>query len=513
MIKNIILVFSFFFWIVGCQSTTKPIQQDPVTLSSTNGYVFVEFPTTPYILSVTSLSNSKVFELLPDELNQTAGLWLPPDDYLLHKIRRHIIGPTNEIFDLNGYPSFTVVQGKVTNLGALIDFRIGEGNVVWIQRPSKDTDGRFKNWLSKNNRYLASKVVNSWSVDSVPKAIKTKISGNGLLIDLLIQAENKALDGNMQSEILTVTTVNTLYDVLLKNSLPQRHHNELGIVQLVSDSTGNQYFPAQLGQIKKRNQAGEWASIDTGYTSSIKTLDVENDLIIAGLASGQIIFSSNSGKSWEDLYRFEGIKITKIHKIENRVFVLGYNSTTKRSHIYSSPLSEKMNFIELKRSQEETPFEPMSQQNGSNLYFNLTNNALYKLDSTSLEIEEVSFPDSLINFYVNPIGQMTIMTRSFVGSLYLSDLAGKNWKKIDFPKMGKAYFTSNDAGTAFAWGAVKEFDINLDKWRTIADFQEGCLTTLVDEKSLDLYCIDNRGGIFKYINKVWKKEDYLPSTM
>ncbi|GAB5379958.1 MAG: hypothetical protein Alis3KO_15010 [Aliiglaciecola sp.] len=507
MKNTVALLFVLCIMLTGCQSTAPPAPQDPALLSKTNGYIFVEFPTTEYALKIKSSSTGKTFELQP--YNQSAGLWLPPDTYRLHSVKGNVLGPTNEIFDLSGYPSFEVIQGGVTNLGSLINFRIGDGKVLWIQRPSKESDGRLRRWLEKNNVYLTTSEVNNWYVHSVPKAIETNIRGNGFLIDLLIKAESKALDGQLDSDLLTIEDVDVLYESLVLKSLPQTHFNELGIVHVVNDLNGNKYFPAQLGQIKKREQTGTWISLDTGYTSSVKTLDVENEMIYAGLSSGQLILSTDSGESWKEVHHFEGMTITKVHKTDRGLFVLTHNPIEKRSHVFRSDIGENTSFVELKKSEQPFSFEPMSQMVGSDLFFSLSNKDLYRLDTVSLQIEKLSFPDSLINFYVNPNGVITLMARSMFGTLYVSDKKRENWNDISFPKKGKAYFNSYDSGTAFAWGKIKEYDSEKQKWRVEADFREGCLLALVDEDDLGLFCSDNRGNIFKYKDRVWKEEFYL----
>ena len=497
----------FCVLLTGCQSTSLPVQQDPAQLSQTRGYVFVEFPKKEYILRIKSIEDGRNYEL--QTAAQSAGLWVPPGTYQLYGLRGNVIGPTNEVFDVSGYPPFEIKKGVVTNLGALVNFSVGEGKVLWLQRPSKNSDGRLKRWLSVNESYLETSDVITWQVESVPDAIETDIRGNGFLVDLLIEAENKSLGGQLQTDLLTIKDVDKLYDRLVLKSLPQTHFNELGIVHVTNDNQGNQYFPAQLGQIKKRNKEGSWISIDTGYTSSVKTLQVDESFIYAGLASGQLILSRDSGNSWDEIYHFDGMTVSKVHKVGQKLFVLTHHSANKSSHIFSSDLKSKLEFVELKKSNRAISIEPMSQQVGNTLYFNLSVEEIFKLKADSMAITVQPIPDSLINFYVSPEGSITVMTRSVFGNLHVSDPYGKNWKEIDFPKMGKAYFSSYDTGAAFAWGKVKEYDSNKEKWKSVANFHDGCLVALVDEEKLDLFCTDIEGNIFKYHNKNWKPENYL----
>jgi hypothetical protein len=71
------------------------------------------------------------------------------------------------------------------------------------------------------------------------------------------------------------------------------------------DEAGNTWFPAMLGQLRVRAPGGTWSSVDTGSLQQYIAVESSGGRIVAGSALGQVITSTDGGKTWTRVAQFD----------------------------------------------------------------------------------------------------------------------------------------------------------------------------------------------------------------
>lgn len=501
------LFFYCFFYVLLLGCAANSVVQKASVLSSSHGYVFVEFPRSPQVLEIRSMDSGKTYRLQPDDINYTSGLWVPPGSYTLERTYKR--GLTGSIIsNLKGYPTFYVEKGRITNLGSLVDFKMGEGKVVWMQRPSLESDGKFINWIVKNNEYLANPEAIIWHVEKVPEFTDSKVSGNGLIIDALINMESDNAVNKFKTELALIENPNELYSRLLKILPPSPHSTYVFAEPSVNDSNGNLYFPAELGQIKKRSTAGVWTTIDTGFTYAVKAVELFKDDIYAGLSSGHLIVSKDGGLTWTNDFLFKNKSIMDVYVVNGRIFVTTMDFTSNKGGLYAATMGSDLQFELIKTPLNSSSGMPLSALRNDNLYISFPDKEFYKLNVVTMEFESIALPQSLRYFSVAENGVISLMAQALFGELYVSDEFGENWKEYNYPKLGTTYFTSYENGIAMTGSGFKRYDSKSNQWIVEAKVQENCTYFLEDENMMPRFCVDIHGLIYRMDGVAWIKEKF-----
>lgn len=200
--------------------------------------------------------------------------------------------------ELFGGREVEVREGMVTDLGAISWFQLGGQKMLSMAfvhpEASQALEAKRAAWRTDADVLPA--------VDTaVPKghAVPANSTGLGLVADLIMAAERSANAGTPRPRLSDQT------DPLSFFTMFQRNVRVMGPVGAV-DGAGNSYFGAELGQVRVRSAAGEWAAIDTGVLAAITTVGVDGEFLLAGTVDGRVLRGPLSGGQWQTVGHVPG---------------------------------------------------------------------------------------------------------------------------------------------------------------------------------------------------------------
>lgn len=153
--------FVSMFLFSGCAITSNV--QDPVSLHTTHGYVFVDFPngglaSTMRLTSKSEGSEHKLVKRMAEDNSLTFGAWLPEDTYTI-----------TEYWDqeVDGLPPVTVTAGRITNMGDLVPMDVGGYEFVLAPYHQNTTRDKLSLVRAEFRGYLADDEAILWTSDRV----------------------------------------------------------------------------------------------------------------------------------------------------------------------------------------------------------------------------------------------------------------------------------------------------------------------------------------------------------
>ncbi len=143
----------------------QPVQQSPLALKKTHGFVHVSLPVEFEVgsLNVTlrSLTTGSEFSLSPTELNsQSLALWVPADSYEIAEM----VGK-----DKNSYLPIQVKPEQITDLGGLTWASVGGRERVLLPLRHPELEAQLASVKSKLNEHTSAEVI-EWKPSTPPKA-------------------------------------------------------------------------------------------------------------------------------------------------------------------------------------------------------------------------------------------------------------------------------------------------------------------------------------------------------
>jgi len=506
--------------------------------AATQGYLRVTMPQWEYAgeFTLTSMQGKK-HETFAPELKERNGLaswggWIAAGEYQLTGILAA---------DGKPYAPITVRAGEITDLGTLLRVPLGGYEYMIVPLPeSNDADADAMR--ARVTPLLKSPQVIRWQPAELPQAAKftEKGPGLGLVADLLL-AHDRKVNKPPLAKILKETRDRDAFLALAKSSMPPRAEES------AVDDRGNLYFGADLGQIRVRDTAGNWSSLDTGSLLEVTAVEASGSRLVAGNIRGQLLTSS--GGAWTLAHALDpGQAVLDIDRAGSRWFVLaaefvdtgppgGFVAappgtprswTLKQSlHVYSGTSDDFSDLAIVK----DFPMPPIwrahwrgasdsvvGMVNGQNYVVN-TGAGIQRLDLTTLNWSTAIDPGHRVdNVRFSADGKImtAIRQQGAFSKVSTSTDLGATWTPQSRPPyvLYDVAFKTADSGDATRWnmnafGVVLEFyqyDPEVKDWRKAYESPPGCVQMLRDASFAQMFCLTSGGSLLVHQDGAWVAE-------
>ncbi len=450
--------------------------------------------------------------------------WLAPGEYSITQFLTR--GPVNNnriAIPKGSLPTINVKAGEIVDLNHLIPFTLGAGMYTFVSKVRKGkVDHKM---LSENADLFADTPIKSWVAKG--KVIQSKIafgsSGQGALIDLIINSGMKKMQGNQINPLSHDATHEDAYPVIKALSQPS--------TDLITDENGNSYFGTILGQIRYKTN-GEWGSIDTGHLEAVVALDVSYSTITAGLESGKIIESKDEGKTFKQIFDIVYPEIVMDIRTISNTRVIGawdpeaQNSQTKRSYPYNiipavSLYKEKNSNFEKINTVHGTKvigynYKPDIENIGEDIFIAFPPKTIYKVNLNSSATNKLILTKTFSGVAVNQDKNLlnTWLAKGMFSNAMYSDDLGTNWLPLPKPPFQPTHIHLNSATDAYMWEstigvtttafALNKMSHSAKKWKEITKSTSDCRKILMNFNQDEHYCVLPSGGLKTFINNEWR---------
>ncbi|CAB3965889.1 hypothetical protein BCO9919_02022 [Burkholderia cenocepacia] len=516
-IHPFILSLAFLF---GCANA--PVSQSPSQLAATHGYVYVSIPKESAIdyVQLESLKENSTFLLQPHPGfdSNGAGLWVPAGEYRLAKWQN---------YKLNDYPKIEVQQGRITDLGGLIQLPIGGYRFVVLPVKHREFDENLKSIQNEYQSVLVSKDPIEWEVQKAPASIETlyPLTGLGLLADLLMDYERHVNMPAISKQLADAKTVNDFL-LLWKTAAPPLTR------KFEHDASGNLYYGADMGQIRVRGPQGGWRALDTGSLHEVTAVKADGKALVAGFDNGVIRVTEDGGVSWKTLAAMGGdARIVDIDRKANQWFVAVARGVVNGAvwkevnniEVYQSGSNNLRDLVKIKQIGGEKGFKainvfPGQVESTDDFYYVGTPSQLLRMNLSTKAWAPVTPPTDMTGFHASSAsGVLTAYhAQGAFSKLYLSSDNGESWVKYNTPPyvFSDIRFDNLSDGRAVRWnmGAfssdleLREFDRQGGSWKTLTEAPHGCRRMLPDTTGMPRFCITAAGSILSYTDSKWSVE-------
>lgn len=528
--QKIILLFVSILFSAECFSAPAT---DPVTLSATHGYVYVQMPRGLHTISKSpflTLLDVKTGTEHPLRMRPVSsgvkalGAWLPQGEYKLGKW----VGTS-----LGDYPVVSVQAGHMTDLGQLVAVAYGGYDIVVLPlRTAESAEGRASVFDELGAALSATKVI-EWTSPNLPKSIEpigrlhsAGSNMHGLLIHLLDHYERNKARPALIKQVRSAESIAQLLQFSKSAMLPRTEEPAI-------DGQGNLYYGAELGQIRMRKPGGEWSTLDTGSLRTVTAVEAHETTLVAGFDNGKIRISKDGGLTWSlaaSLERDEavvdidrsGARWIVTARSLNEPNEQGAGSTLKQVNVYASAQGD---FSDIARIHSvvagPADFRNITTVRGEAFadayYLNVAPN-LTRLDTKTMTWTPIPAPSDITVFHVSPSTEILTgyNAKGMFSKLHVSTDRGATWKKLDTPSyvVHDIYFENADEARALRYrmsGMAYEYELVQykranDSWSRSNLPPAGCEAILADEKHVFRFCVTPGGSILANTNGKWEIE-------
>lgn len=512
MIRLILLLLSFS--LVACNSGY--VKKDPALVSPTHGYVMVNMPREPGALVFKSAKGKQSY--IPIDRNSDfSGIWLPEGDYELTSIST-LLAP----YKVKGlYPKVKIRAGKITDMGSLVNFPVGELKMVWLPVDLPDQQKKLEETLTEFQAYVDSTDVIRWTMDEVPEPVKGQVGqGSGALIQFLIEQEYLAMDSDLQADLLEVKDIEEFYTLAVRLLPPTWYF------QPESDAQGNLYYATDLGHVRKRTPDAIWSGHGTGSQYPITALHQNNGILYAGDDNGALFESRDHGETWTKLLQLETREtIHDIDTVNDSLYIVADKfdksnrmSTPERAtRIYELNNGELKGVVREFRHSEIFSYRQIKAEVYGGTYFIGIHREIFeKLDIATGQWQSVDIPGMFNTYNLSPVdGTITLYTAlGMAAKPYVSSDMGKTWSKPKAPdwNIEDVFFSEPGKGVAHSYSAMsrhktlQEFDAKRNRWIEVAQAPEFCRYLAVDADHRARFCVAENNYIFGLKDGKWLVE-------
>ena len=518
MKKPLLLLFVTLLF-AGCQGAPV-VQQSAEKLAPTNGYVYVSLPKFSYYKGITvrSLKTKEEHQLAKrsDPGITAYGLWLPAGKYVLS-------GWSN--YELKDYPAFEVAPGRITDLGSLIPVNIGGHELVILPIRHPEVADEVSKAATGFAKYLRSQQPLTWSMQRTPTPVKlvAQASGLGLVVDIINVHAHEAIKPSINKELKATKTIPEFFRLALTAIHPE-------VMEPAADKDGNQYYGADLGQVRVRYKIGNWGALSTGSLKKITAVEAHGHSIFAGAENGKLRRTTDNGKSWQTVLTLGDKEvITDIDKVSTGWILMTLvkerltNGQLKidESNVYFSANDSFSNLKHLKKVKFKVGTGLLPEVTGkevNGIYYLSAFPELYRLDLASMKLEPLKLPTEITSFSVSANEKVISIFRSkgIFSKLFLSTDKGKSWKEYNTPPyhFTNIHFTSAKKARTSRWSAgafkgnyeILDYDAAENHWKLVSEAPDSCIKMLWDTRNEPAFCVTRGGSILAYNDKEWQVE-------
>ena len=287
--------------LLAASTAAKEKPQVPGELAPTHGYVHVAFPKGGGdVITVVPVAGGKGLKIdtvapavsLPAA--QGFGKWLPSGRYRITQWG---------VFQWPAGPEFEVQAGRVTDVGDLMPVNIGGYQFVVLPIPHLERAGSLTEAVKPIAAILKEQAPVPFAITAVSPAITIgqKPTGLGLIADLLTAYDRKVNKPSTLEALKATKDPDSFLRLLkgmalLSQDEPARH------------ADGTLYFPADLGQLRRRSPNGQWSNVSVNTLRQILAVESADDRLVAGSDDGHLRSSSDGGTTWEELKAFGSLE-------------------------------------------------------------------------------------------------------------------------------------------------------------------------------------------------------------
>ncbi|MBN3728290.1 sialidase family protein [Burkholderia sp. Ac-20379] len=511
---------SLLIFLSGC--INAPVVQSPGQLAATHGYVYVSFPKESSIspVKLESLKDGSTFllQMRHGVDSNGAGLWVPAGEYKLAEWGS---------YELQGYPTISVREGRITDLGGLVQLPIGGYKFVVLPVRSEEfsadlkiIEGEYKSVLHPGKNI-------EWNVREMPASIETKNQSLywSLILDLLLEYERYVRKPAIREQLADAKTVSEFLKLWKSAAPPLTEKNE-------HDVSANMYFGADVGQVRVRSPRGEWSALDTGSFHEVTAVKVTEQALVTGYDNGAIRISKDGGISWRTVAALgSDSRIMDIDRRGNHWLVAVARGVVNgpiwkefsRVEVYHSDLDDLQGLVKIKQIDRGKELKSLDKfevwaDSANDFYYVGTSSQLLRMSLSTMTWNSISPPSVLTGFHASSTsGELTaFLARGVFSKLYLSNDNGETWAANTTPPyaFSDIRFDNLDEGWAVRWNSglivaameLRRFDREKNAWEAVTEAPAGCRHMLPDVAGHPRFCITEGGSIIGYTNSKWMVE-------
>ncbi|GAB3367321.1 hypothetical protein GCM10027431_10840 [Lysobacter rhizosphaerae] len=450
----------------------KEKPQVPAVLAPTHGYVYLAFPkgggdaiTVAPVAGGRDLKVNTPATAVSLPAAQAFGQWLPAGRYRIKQWG---------VWQWPDGPQFEVQAGRVTDLGDVMPVNVGGYQFVVVPVTHPEHAGSLAEAIKPMASVLkeSTPIPATMTAVSLPITIGQKPSGMGLIWDLLVAHDRKVNKPSTLDALIAAKDPNEFLRLLRGVTPPLQ--DEPGRL-----SDGTLFFPADLGQLRKRTPDGQWSSLGMDTLRQILAVEYADGRLIAGSDDGHLRDSRDGGATWTDLKalgRLESILdidhtrdawvVTTTERFDDpdaergSGFVVAARGTLSvRLRVY---VGHREDLSDLALSKEFT-LAPKDQAGwlgargqlvGSH-YYVMAGTALQRLDLASGDWKTITPGPRISSHRVDPTTEVVtaLWSQGAFSKVYISSDHGDTWTQIGRPPyiISDVQMDSTDRGWASRW--------------------------------------------------------------
>lgn len=288
--------------------SAKEKKQVAAELAPTHGYVYVSFPKgggEPITVAPVAGGKDWVIDTPAAATSLPAAnafaKWLPAGRYKIRSWRanewprRIPMVPDKLPFAWPDGPEFDVQAGRVTFLGDLVPVNVGGYQFVVVPLSHPEHAGSLTEAIKPIATVLKDTTPVPYSMPSVSAAITIReTTGLGLIVDLMLDYDRKINKPSTQEALMAAKEPNEFLR-LLRGITPPLQDEPARL------DDGTLFFPADVGQLRKRTPDGQWSSVGMDTLRQILAVEYATDRLVAGSDDGRLRVSHDGGMTWAEL--------------------------------------------------------------------------------------------------------------------------------------------------------------------------------------------------------------------
>jgi photosystem II stability/assembly factor-like uncharacterized protein len=501
--------------IMSACATTPDVQQSATSLRQSHGYVVVALPrllgVDPAEVTLRPVGGGTNYALAPTAGNsEVLALWLPPGQYDIAQM----IGPTN-----GKYNPIEVKAGQVTDLGGIVWAGIGNNERVMLPLRHRDLTASVSAATESLKESFQGERI-EWKPTAPPlvqKVPTTNAMPGGLLIYAIEAYIDHANKTPLRTQLRTTKSLDEFTKLYLPSAAPVLGGTSVG-------AAGTVYLGGNFGQLRKRDAAGTWRSIDTGTMSPLTAVEAAGNRVIVGTHDGLLLTSADNAQTWNRLHQFDKKEnVLNIHLAGSQYFVLtgkfvgvatGRTAAIESLQVYTldqPTLAPKLlRKIDLPKKLNWAQMGALQASLAGNYYLVNTLESIERFDLSARSWKKVSAPHDVTHLRSAKNGAIVTAFKAQGGfsKLSVSTDFGDSWKAMETPPypVNDIQMESTEAGYASRWdtGAfasamqLTQYDPASRSWKqTWTAPTATCLRTVRDASGKEQLCVTGGGSIFR----------------
>ena len=500
--------------IMSACATTQPAQQ-AAALRQSHGYVVVALPRLLGVdaaeVTLRPVGGGSDYPLAPTAANsEVLALWVPPGQYDIVQM----VGPTK-----GKYNPIEVKAGQVTDMGGIVWAGIGNNERVLLPLHHKDLTATVSA-AAESLKELSLGERIEWKPTAPPLVQKVPTSnalpGSGMLIYAIEAYIDHANKTPLRSQLRSAKSLDEFTKLYLPSAAPVLGGSSVS-------AAGTVYLGGNFGQLRMRDAAGTWRSVDTGTMSPLTAVEAVDNQLIVGTHDGLLLTSADNAKTWSRLHQFDKKEnVLNIHRAGNQYLVLtgkfvdvatGRTAAMESLQVYALDLPtlapKLLRKIDLAQKMNWFQIPTLQASLAGNYYLVNTLDSIERFDLTARTWKKVSAPHdvTLLRSAKNGAIVTAFKAQGGFSKLSVSTDFGDSWKAMETPPypVNDIQMTSTEAGNASRWdtGAfasamqLTQYDPASKSWKqTWTAPVATCLRTLRDASGKEQLCVTGGGSIF-----------------